>query len=319
MNVTTELKQAKKREIDFLTGDNAIKQVLLLEYKDSNEDFKIAEALGNNQLIHEHNKLAKRFEMEKLEGKYGEDIFTLSQIKTLAKKYNMRFLPRKYYKGEMPVELIGKLKSFGKEYKVELTKGNLEEMFYMVAPEKQFIITEKEAIRVQRRTVFEDPAMFYKIDEDKFRLIYQWGADFNIWNRIMGFKWSSRLNHALFLTVLFSLTAMILNYFIPVNFSEGGWYNITALELIIPLLGFIIAYWDTDRPHSNLRYHDAKWRSNEKIKGEKTVTITTVRSGLTREVIRIESSDVAYTGPVMDIRALNTPAVLEMRDRPTLL
>lgn len=139
MNITKEL-QKQKQAVDLnYEMDNAVKTVLLLENKSAQEDLAIAKGLGgNNSITRGLNEKGKMLEMVKLNTLYKGDVFTLAQIKVIAKKYNLRFLNSKFYCGNLPVEALSKMKTFSKETNTELNTANLSYNFFILGPEKCF-------------------------------------------------------------------------------------------------------------------------------------------------------------------------------------
>lgn len=277
-NITTELKDSKEKILKNLTtGKEAIKQVLLITNGEADKDLIIARALGANELVIEEAKLAKKFELEQLDGRYAGNVFSLVQIKNLARKYNMRFLQRQYYKGELPVELIGKLKEFNQKTGVELSKGNIDLQFYMLAPEKQFVLKQVELVDTVHKTVWTDPAMFYKIDEDHYRLIHQWGTDFNIFNWLSGLKWKSVASDLLFTMIIWTVISLGIVYLVK-YFELLSDFQCMIICLMGPILAAAWVLWDVDKEFNNQKYHEKKWNSPIIIKGRKTVTITDYKS-----------------------------------------
>ena len=135
-NITKELSASKKADNLKLQQDNAVKAVLLLENKDSQEDLRIANALGaHNAISRAQTELGKKLEMEKLDKMYVGNVFTREQVQNLARKYNLRFLSSNNYCGSLDVEAISKLKEFSKQTDVTLADGNLKYNFFILAPE----------------------------------------------------------------------------------------------------------------------------------------------------------------------------------------
>lgn len=183
-NITKELKNSKNKQEEQLNNNDVVKEVKLLMAADSAEDLRIFRALGKHHSIAvSETELGKKLELEKLDNKFAGNVFTRNQIKKLAIKYNLRFLQSKYYKGKIDVQVAGKIKEFAKETNTEITNGNLEYNFYILAPENSFKLREVTTLKIWDD---KDPAIFYKIDDDHYRLIHKWGSDFTINNRIAG-------------------------------------------------------------------------------------------------------------------------------------
>lgn len=101
--------------------------------------------------------LTNNFNFDLLE---SDRIFHISDIKDICIDYRLRFLDSRYFKGEIPVEGISKIKALEKEHDIEL-KG-----FKIIAPSKLFKLEDKD-----------DPLLFAPIGNGYFYLIHQWGND----------------------------------------------------------------------------------------------------------------------------------------------
>lgn len=258
-NITTELVKHKKDTKE--SQDQAVKQVLLLEQGDAQEDLRIANALGKNHSISRaQTEMGKKLELETLDGKYAGNVYTLKQIKGLAKKYNMRFLPSKHFCGNLDTEVIAKLKAFSRETNTEITDGALQHNFYILAPESCFVLQENIVIN-ERKPV--DPALFYKIDDDHYRLVHQWGSDFNLWNRYQGFKHSDRSNYVWANLLEYVLIAAVI--LLPAFYFFGSrWYTWVALGVAVILGGVLVSGCSDPKDTLSDTFHDGKWRSQVK-------------------------------------------------------
>lgn len=198
--------------------------------------------------------------MENLEEEYKGNIFTISQIKKLAEKYNMRFLQSRYYCGEIDTAVIAKLKAFNKETGVEITDGNLQQNFYILAPESCFHL---ERVEVMRRP--PDPALFYKVDDKHYRMIHQWGRDFNLLNRIAGLNWKSRkskfwLQQVLFLLAFAAVFTVAATTTTLTKHPAIMWPVLAASLCFITARNLLNA-WNDDIWH-NSKFHNGKWNNS---------------------------------------------------------
>lgn len=257
-NITKELIESKVKTSTKTEQDSAVVAVKLLEAGDSMEDLRIANALGrNHNIARAQTELGRKLEMEKLDGQYAGNVYSLKQIRDLAAKYNMRFLQSKHYCGNLDVMAIQKIKEFHKETGVNIEDANLKYMFFILAPEDCF---DLETVKRMRHD--PDPAIFYKIDENHYRLIHQWGNDFNIFNRIAGWNWSSREGKLLVSLVSYLLIGMLLTMGVDLFVTMPKWiYAPVALFLVV--ISFTNAYssfWD------DADFHSVKWNSTSKLK-----------------------------------------------------
>lgn len=209
-----ELVKLKDRET--ANASEIVREVKLLLAGDEGKDMEIMRHLaGNSAMVANEIALGKQIELEKLEETYGS-IFTLNQIKELAIKYKLRFLNSGMYMGDMPQQAIAKLKQFSKDTITTIDPYTLKTQFFILGPVEAFKMDEistaderREERRVQRERLraarAADPVLFYKIDQNHYRLIHKWGSDFNITRRITGWKWASSNNHFIFNFVLSSV------------------------------------------------------------------------------------------------------------------
>lgn len=194
----------------------------------------------------------KRMELENLDKMYKGNVFIEGQVKKLAAKYNLRFLPSNKYCGNFPVEALAKIKEFSKETDTDISDASLLYNFYILAPAKCFKLDEMKKVWLD-----PDPAIFYKISKDKYRMIHQWGSDFTLKNLAAGFFWKSRTN---FFLTLFAMCTILCYSMIHTFHMAWGWWFIDVAFLIA---GLIISYNDdiTDK----LLFHEDKWNSFNKI------------------------------------------------------
>jgi len=256
-NIKSELVTTKTKQKSSFDEDSAVKHVLLLENRETQEDLRIAMALGSHHNIaRAQDKKGKMLELEHLDEKYVGNVFTLEQIRKLAEKYDMRFLQSKYYCGEIDLEVISKLKQFSKDAGVEINDANLKYNFYILAPETCFHLNTVVKLKNP-----PDPAMFYKIDNDHYRLIHQWGADFNIFNRIKGLLWKNETTRL----VLHGILAAILS-FTAIRFAFVKTDSIVLQVLsIVFTLGCIFYSGNTTFCKENeKKYHKQKWNNNDR-------------------------------------------------------
>ena len=183
MSILKELNKSKKA---MLTEKNEIlSSVKLLMDSDAAEDLRISRALGSyHSLARAEVMVGKKIELEKLDAGYGGNVFKIEDIKNLCIKYRLRFLKSQHFAGHLDIEVFAKLKEFSKETNTEITDGNLERKFYILAPDESFTLKANRLPRIS-----DDPAIFYKIDDSHYRLIHKWGADFTPLRYLKGLMW----------------------------------------------------------------------------------------------------------------------------------
>ena len=97
-----------------------------------------------------------------------KNIYDINEIKKIAIKYRLRFLPSKHYKNELPIEAIIKIKELSKKQKSQINN------FMILAPAKALELDDENA----------DPLLFIALSKTKFHLVHQWGNDLKWHNQI---------------------------------------------------------------------------------------------------------------------------------------
>jgi len=200
MNVSLEKElkkkvQEKKKELEF----DPIKEVKLLLSNDDAEDVKILRNLSNNSQFNRIERIqGSHRELEKIENEYQGEIYTIQQIYELAIDYKLRFLSSQYFTGSYDIQVTAKIKDFARKSNIDLTEYTLRNQFYILAPEKMFALTDEKFVTKKQL----DPLMFYKVDNDHYRLVHKWGNDFTILRYLTGFRWKSYWNYHFFNTML---------------------------------------------------------------------------------------------------------------------
>lgn len=264
--IDKELESKKKSEEADVMGHNAVKQVKLLTQGDAIEDMRILTALGSDhQLVAAQNEFGKKIELEKMDEDYDGAVYTIDQIRSLALKYNLRFLSSKRYTGHMDVQVVAKIKAFAETAKVEMDNYEVGRKFFILAPEQLFQLDDKVILRT--RDI--DPIMFYKIDDIHYKLIHKWGVDFSVLRLVSGFKWMGWWNHFLVnMLVMLPFAAAFWGLVLSSSFLE---YH-TAWSSVSILLTGIVYGWMTGIPMldeldvEEEYFSPSKWNSDHKIR-----------------------------------------------------
>ena len=191
----------------------------------------IQEALNSEKKINlfQKNRISQEknyfneFNLNKLNNK---NIFHINTIKSTCIDYRLRFLDIKYFKGEIPLEAIEKIKQMEIDHNKKLNS------FKIMAPSIMFRLKKTD-----------DPLLFIPIGSNYFYLIHKWGNDLAPLRKIR--MWPFRSITNLLLTLLF------LSYFVtlitPISIftknpnSSGFWilflFMFKALVSIVLFLG----------------------------------------------------------------------------------
>lgn len=200
INLKDELDRDKKSKLQKSTNERqAVDEVKLLLAGDDQEDNRILANLGSNSTVMQlQNFTGGNIEWENLEKEYGK-VFTSDQIRQLAIDYRLRFLNSNYFIGDMDKEVTAKIKEFAKETNTGLDDHTLRTRFFVLTVPASFRLESVKAQRFEewkerRRQAKLDPVLFYRIDQNHYRLIHQWGKEFTIWRRFLGYRWQNRWN-----------------------------------------------------------------------------------------------------------------------------
>lgn len=173
--------------------------------------------------ISQEKNYFNEFNLNKLK---NENIFHINTIKSTCVDYRLRFLDIKYFKGEIPLEAIEKIKQMEIDHNKKLNS------FKIMAPSIMFRLKKTD-----------DPLLFIPIGSNYFYLIHKWGNDLAPLRKIR--MWPFRSITNLLLTLLF------LSYFVtlitPISIftknpdSSGFWilflFMFKALVSIVLFLG----------------------------------------------------------------------------------
>lgn len=164
-----------------------------------------------------------KFDFDKLESK---KIVHLNAIKKTCISYRLRFLDIHYFKGDIPIEAIDKIKE------LELDHGIKINSFKIMAPSVMFRLKKTD-----------DPLMFVPIGNNYYYLIHKWGNDLNPLRRIRMWPFHS-LKNLLFslLAVSFLITLMTpLQIFTKSPDSSSFWllflFMFKAIVAVVLFLG----------------------------------------------------------------------------------
>lgn len=215
-----------------------INEVKLLLAGDASEDARILRGLSNNSQFNRIERIrGEQIELENLENGYAGKVYKRHQIEKLAVDYRLRFLESKLYTGSFDVEVVAKIKEFATETNTSIDDYTLGRSFYVLAPPEMFELKDEKYIPKKQK----DPAIFYKIDNDHYRLIHKWGNDFTIFRLLEGFRYMSWWKHQLFNTAMvLPIVAMILGYLMGVTNVGNHPVGISLLTLFV---SFMFAYF----------------------------------------------------------------------------
>ena len=245
VSIEETLKEHKKKDSAHLNSD-PVKEVKLLLQGDATEERRILQGLSNgSEFARIQNMTGRQLEIEKLEGVYAGNVFTREQIEKLAIDYHLRFLEARYYTGAFDTQVASKIKNFAKETNTPMDNHSLSRNYMILAPDDCFSLKKEKYISKRQL----DPAIFYRIDHNHFRLIHKWGKDFTILRLIEGWKWKSWSNFHWFnvATFLPFVTVLFTSIFGNMLIFEYPIKSIAALFVISNVTAFLLkSVWKLD-------------------------------------------------------------------------
>lgn len=233
------LNKEKEKSIKLI---DEISEVKLLMNADAQEDTAlIMNAFPNSSNSVSLEKNEENTRINKLTESYGSGVYTERQVKEICMKYRLRFLPSTYFKGNVPIEAVHKLKEVLKNnkdlnYLIGTNSYSFERNLFIMAPSNMFNISsnsqkardENAKLRELKRLRELDPALFIKLDNDKYLFVKEWGNSFSTARRMLGALTArvSTLNTLFFLGWLTFLALVIFGAyqiigFYPSKSTEG--------------------------------------------------------------------------------------------------
>jgi hypothetical protein len=250
-----------------------INEVKLLLAGESSEDARILRGLSqNSQFNRIENMRGKQIELENLEKDFDGKVYTKEQIESLCVDYRLRFLQSRLYTGSYDVQVAAKIKEFAKDTLAPIDEYTLGRRYFVMAPKEMFELkTEKYVSKAELRRQ-ADPAIFYQIDENHYRLVHKWGSDFTIFRLIEGFRWKSWWSHQWFNTIMIAPIVAAL-WFLCFE-APAAQFEIHPIlnTLVIGAFSFISALlffgvWKQDEGEAIEGFFTkTNWNSDKKIK-----------------------------------------------------
>jgi hypothetical protein len=171
-------------------------------------------------------------------GRFNQQrVFHISQIESLCKKYHLRFLNPKLYKGTIDPELVNKVTTFEVAYLQPKGLQNLEHRYYSqeeisCTQNNTMIMAPASSFKLQERP--KDPLFFYKINQNYYYLIHKWGNDLSVFRRILGILSSPWLFYFCWV-----IGCTIASHSIAIKFDHPiSWVASFIFGLVLGLIGY---------------------------------------------------------------------------------
>lgn len=170
---------------------------------------------GHSQYVQDQEILDGFKHFQSLEQKYGGSVYIKDQIKEIAIKYRLRFVASCFYAGDFDGEVAFKLRAFCDKHKIR--QKDIGSKFYILAPSEilHLVGDINNGMKI-------DPLLFYKVDDNHYRLIHKWGDDFTVFRQIKGFKWKGFWQYWLTNT----LTLLPLLFLLSFMFTSNVTYSL---------------------------------------------------------------------------------------------
>lgn len=276
--------EKKLNEVRTVRRENTQKNDVLEETRKllksgHEEDLSMLETIAPNSsygIMQRENAIV--VEMERHEQFHTGKVFRIDQIIALGAKYRLKFLPSKKYKGYVDPAAIAEVKVLqtetGKsrdlltaqrrnitleEYKAtpdyrpfKFDTHELQNNFFILAPTNLFETKKEKLGTFPKLPRFQiDPVLFYKIDDNNWRLIKKWGTDFTFLRAIKGFM--MRTEGHFLMTVFFigmilavlavNASAILALINVNLNFHPTGWFVLFGL---LPFITFGLIDYNKD-------------------------------------------------------------------------
>lgn len=272
VSIDKELEKVSQKEKVKYDVD-PVNEVKLLLAADSSEDLRILRNLSNSSQFNRIEKVrGEQIELENLENEYEGNVYKIDQIKNLCVDYRLRFLQSRYFTGNYDVEVITKIKDFAKKTNTSIDNHTLGYKFFIMAPQEMFELRDEKYISKAELRRQKDPAIFYQIDNNHYRLIHKWGNDFTIFRLIEGFRWKSWWNHQWFNTTMLMPIVSLL-YFLCFSEPAAQFENHPIINLfVITVISFSMSHfifgWIKQDEFIAIDGYFSKtnWNSDSKIK-----------------------------------------------------
>lgn len=284
VDLKKELEKDKETLSKQLKNNSPINEAKQLLLGESQEDARIMRHMGGNSTLMQMEEFTgNAVHLEKLEKEYGQ-VFQVHQIQALCMRYKLRFLNSNLFIGKMDVQVTSMTKQFAKETNTDLNEHDLKTRFFILAEPKAFRLQKQSVshfqglkdLRAFMKMVMTDPVLFYKIDDDHFRMIHKWGNDFTIYRALLGFKWLNPDNLRTFnFFIHIPMIAAILGLVAPTFILTNPITTILGTLAASALGATLRNLWYVDRggflSEKQTSYHDGfftsyNWNSPFKLK-----------------------------------------------------
>lgn len=225
-NLALKAEKHNKKQFDkslsVIEKDNYLEIVDKILKTSSEEDIQFLNGRGFNIPYIGKTEKIKKFKED------FKSMVTIGSIKNICLKYDMKFLPIKYYKGVLPSDIAQTIRNFEKN-KVNLQVGH----YFMLAPKESFntvtvkINPDPILCFVDRGISVFDGSTFEGTLDTKVEVVKIFGSNFTLWQRIKGL-FRMNIDFVKLLNILFGV----------LTFSFGIYYASVNSQIFDSKIGF---------------------------------------------------------------------------------
>ncbi len=163
------------------------------------QEERLVEQLGMQRSLSQINDPRRHRWLTRL---YDGEVYHRHDVRQVCVDYRMRLLPSHRYRGPIDPEFGPQLNRFQRTH--QLTDDDLQHDFFIMAPAETFDLEKR-----QRPLV--DPLLLYRIDEQHYKLVHQWGGDLHPLRYLRAWRHRSLTTMTLYWTLItFLLTLSLL-------------------------------------------------------------------------------------------------------------
>jgi len=213
-------------------GSNIVKEAKLLLENNAYEEQELLRLLRMDTHIQiVQDEIGNKIELKQAEDSWGS-VYLYDEIREICLDYRLRFLPCKYFKGNISRDLPSAILRFCKKHDIPHTDSYLHERFFVMAPRGSFALEDKP----------KDPLLFYRIDDkDRYVLVHQWGNDLSPMRLVKGFFFRNKLTHSISIIFLTSCLFFILSALFGPNMKHESFITLVSVLHVVTTVLVIIS------------------------------------------------------------------------------
>ena len=242
------IKEDQKRQ--GVVNDPAREAQVLLQEQGMQEERAIRQ-LGLSRSLHQvHDPKQRWLRHWLLNKEFDGEVYHVDDIKKVCVNYRMRMLPSRLYHGPIDPEFGVKLNRFQQEHR--LSQEDLEYDFYIVAPAETFDLE-------QRQRPLIDPLLLYKVDQQHYKLVHQWGGDLHQFRYNQTWRHRSLTNKNINWTEVTFLVTMLMFGFLAESMANA--FTIASVFTFLVGWGFYSTLRDNLEEQKH-RFSNYNWNQS---------------------------------------------------------